>query len=252
MEEQFDILSYLRQHKSRFEGHKEQEDCKRQAEDKDPLTQGKKLPGKEAGRDKSGTDPFWSQASAVASLEEWKKVCLTCRRCSLREGANGVVFGEGDPRARLIFIGEGPGEDEDRLGRPFVGKAGRLLNRILEAAGLEREEVFIANIVKCRPPRNRAPQREEIETCLPLLEKQIELIDPPLLVCLGAVAAKALLRPDFSITRERGGWNEFRGRLLMPTFHPAALLYDPSKKKPVWEDILQVMDRYRKIGPKER
>lgn len=237
LEEQFDILSYVNQHKSTDEHRKEQI----VKEEHQPLVQQEKV-----------VDPFWSQASSVVSLEEWKKICRECRRCSLREGAGGVVFGEGDPRARLMFIGEGPGGDEDKLGRPFVGRAGHLLNRILEAAGLQREEVYIANIVKCRPPGNRAPQREEIETCFPLLEKQIELINPLLMVCLGAVAAKTLIRSNFSITRERGTWNEFKGRLLMPTFHPAALLRDPSKKKPVWEDMLKVMDRYRELDEKER
>ncbi len=160
-----------------------------------------------------------------------------------------MVFGEGDPHARIMFIGEGPGGEEDRLGRPFVGAAGKLLDRIFSAAGWRREELYIANIVKCRPPGNRNPLQEEIETCYPLLVKQIELIDPPIIVTLGAVAAKVLLDSrDFYITRERGKWRQLGSRMLMPTFHPAALLRDPSKKRPVWEDIKQVMALYKEYA----
>jgi DNA polymerase len=162
----------------------------------------------------------------------------------LRRGASGVVFGEGNPQAEIMFIGEGPGAEEDRQGRPFVGAAGQLLDRILAAAGWSRSEIYIANIVKCRPPGNRQPQREEIETCLPLLQKQIELIAPRIIVCLGAVAGKALIKPDFFITRERGKWFKIGNIMVMPTFHPAALLRDPQKKKPVWEDIKQVREKH--------
>jgi DNA polymerase len=146
-----------------------------------------------------------------------------------------------------MFIGEGPGAEEDRQGRPFVGAAGRLLDRILAAAGWSRSEIYIANIVKCRPPGNRQPQREEIETCLPLLQKQIELIAPRIIVCLGAVAGKALIKPDFFITRERGKWFKIGSIMVMPTFHPAALLRDPRKKKPVWEDIKQVREKHKEM-----
>ncbi|NMB40339.1 MAG: uracil-DNA glycosylase [Firmicutes bacterium] len=181
------------------------------------------------------------------TLEQWRAFCLQCRRCPLRQSAKNVVFGEGSPRADIMFIGEGPGAEEDRLGHPFVGAAGRLLDRILAAAGWSREEIYIANIVKCRPPGNRQPQRDEIEACYPLLQKQIELIDPPIIICLGAVASKVLLKPDFRITKERGNWHEIGGRMAMPTFHPAALLRDPKKKRPVWEDIQQVMAAHKKI-----
>lgn len=184
------------------------------------------------------------QAADISSLEEWRAFCLRCRRCSLRRGASGVVFGEGNPQAEIMFIGEGPGAEEDRQGRPFVGAAGQLLDRILAAAGWSRSEIYIANIVKCRPPGNRQPQREEIETCLPLLQKQIELIAPRIIVCLGAVAGKALIKPDFFITRERGKWFKIGNIMVMPTFHPAALLRDPQKKKPVWEDIKQVREKH--------
>ncbi len=190
-------------------------------------------------------------AETVDSLEKWCRVCLTCTRCSLREGASGVVFGEGNPRAHILFVGEGPGGEEDKLGRPFVGAAGQLLDRILNAALLKREEVYIANVVKCRPPANRQPKQDEIETCLPLLQRQIMLIDPAIVVCLGAVASRTLIHPDFLITKERGHWHELDNRMLMPTFHPAALLRDPGKKKAVWEDIQQVVKLYTEICREE-
>ena len=194
-------------------------------------------------------DPLLKKTLHINSLDEWRELCLKCRRCPLHKGARNVVFGEGDPHARIMFIGEGPGGEEDRLGRPFVGAAGKLLDRIFSAAGWRREELYIANIVKCRPPGNRNPMQEEIETCYPLLVKQIELIDPPIIVTLGAVAAKVLLDSrDFYITRERGKWRQLGSRMLMPTFHPAALLRDPSKKRPVWEDIKQVMALYKEYA----
>ncbi len=221
-------------------------------------------PGKTTGEDKvaenkiplgqapvKNPDPFLQQAASVSSLEDWRVICLTCSRCGLRAGASGVVFGEGYSRAQIMFIGEGPGAEEDRQGRPFVGAAGRLLDKIINSVGLSRENVYIANIVKCRPPKNRTPQKEEMETCFPLLEKQIELIDPSILVLLGSVAAKTMIHPDLAITRARGSWHSWKGRLVMPTFHPAALLRDPGKKRPVWEDIQHVMARYEEFGEKE-
>jgi uracil-DNA glycosylase len=192
-------------------------------------------------------DHFLAQAEKISTLEEWRDLCLNCRRCPLREGAQCVVFGEGSPNAKIIFIGEGPGAEEDKVGRPFVGKAGKLLDRILAAAGWNREMVYIANIVKCRPSGNRNPSPEEIEICYPLLEKQIELIDPAIMVTLGAVATKVFLGPQILITKERGKWHKIGSRMLMPTFHPAALLRDPRKKLPVWEDIQQVMSMNEKL-----
>lgn len=185
------------------------------------------------------------------TLEKWRQLCLTCSRCGLREGANGVVFGEGNPNTHILFVGEGPGGEEDKLGRPFVGAAGKLLDRILAAAALGRDEVYIANVVKCRPPGNRQPKQDEIETCLPLLQGQVSLIDPAIIVCLGAVASRTLIRPDFAITKERGHWHELDNRMLMPTFHPAALLRDPGKKKAVWEDMQQVIKLYTQIRREE-
>lgn len=188
-----------------------------------------------------------NKAKDITSLEDWCKLCLQCRRCALRSGARGIVFGEGSPRADIMLIGEGPGGEEDKIGRPFVGTAGKLLDQIFAACNLKREEVYIANIVKCRPSGNRTPQKEEIEACYPLLQKQIQLIDPAIIICLGAVASKTIIDPGFSITRGRGRWHKIGGRLIMPTFHPAALLRDPKKKRPVWEDFKQVMAAYSEI-----
>lgn len=172
--------------------------------------------------------------------------CLECARCALRGGCRQVVFGDGNPRAGLLLVGEGPGADEDRLGKPFVGAAGQLLTRILQAVNLSREELYITNVVKCRPPGNRVPAPAEITACLPYLQEQIRLINPAIIVCLGAVATRTLIGQDTPVTRLRGRWQERGGRLLMPTYHPAALLRDPSKKRPVWEDFQQVEIYYRR------
>ena len=178
-------------------------------------------------------------------LEELKKTCLGCNLCQLRGGCARVVFGDGNSRARLMLIGEAPGADEDRAGIPFVGRAGQLLDRILTAAEIDREKVFITNIVKCRPPGNRIPLQPEVEACLPYLKKQIELIDPQIIVCLGALATKTLINKSAAITRDRGKWHNIDGRRVIATFHPAALLRDPSRKKDVWEDFKQVMQHYK-------
>ncbi len=173
--------------------------------------------------------------------------CLRCASCGLRSGCRQVVFGEGSPRARLMLVGEGPGADEDRLGRPFVGAAGQLLDRILEAVRLKRDEVYIANIVKCRPPSNRLPVPAEVEQCLPHLKRQIQVINPAIIVCLGALATRTLVDRSASITAVRGRWKQLGGRWYMPTFHPAALLRDPGKKRPAWEDFKEVEKRYRQF-----
>ncbi|MBT9172493.1 MAG: hypothetical protein DDT21_00876 [Syntrophomonadaceae bacterium] len=170
-----------------------------------------------------------------------------CSRCQLRENATQVVFADGDPGAALMLVGEGPGAEEDKQGVPFVGAAGQLLNRILEAAEIKRSEVYIANVVKCRPPGNRLPQKEEVAACLPLLLRQVDLVSPKILVCLGSLATQALLGPGSRVSSLRGIWHT-RGEIrIMPTFHPAALLRDPAKKRPVWDDIKQVRDAYRQI-----
>ncbi|MBR0464588.1 MAG: uracil-DNA glycosylase [Clostridia bacterium] len=173
-----------------------------------------------------------------------------CRRCGLRDGCSRVVPGEGRPDADLMFIGEGPGADEDRLGRPFVGRAGALLTKMIEAMGLTREDVYICNVVKCRPPHNRQPQPEEIAACLPFLRAQTALVRPRLIVLLGATAGRAVLGPDFRVTRDRGAFVERRGVYIMPTYHPAALLRDESLKRPTWEDLKQVRDRLAALPPR--
>ncbi|OPX88024.1 MAG: Uracil DNA glycosylase superfamily protein [Pelotomaculum sp. PtaB.Bin104] len=186
--------------------------------------------------------------SKVDSLAELQNMASACSRCSLRKGCSGVVFGEGNPEARLMLIGEGPGADEDRLGRPFVGRAGQLLDRILAAVDMERfTHVYIANVVKCRPPGNRAPQADEAAACLPWLYRQIELVSPRIIVLLGSTALQNLIEPGAKITVMRGKWLVSKsGIKIMPTYHPAALLRDASKKRPVWEDFQKIRDEYWK------
>jgi uracil-DNA glycosylase len=165
--------------------------------------------------------------------------CTRCRLCSERRH---VVFGEGRPVAKLAFVGEGPGEEEDRTGRPFVGRAGQLLDKIIAAMGLKREEVYIGNVVKCRPPNNRVPQDDEMRTCGVFLAKQLEIISPSHIVCLGATAAKYLLNTTAPMGKIRGRFSEGPvGSRIMPTYHPAYLLRNPSAKKQVWEDVQKVM-----------
>lgn len=169
----------------------------------------------------------------------------TCRRCQLCERRTNVVPGEGDRDAALMLIGEGPGAQEDAQGRPFVGAAGQLLDKMLAAIDLRREQVYIANVVKCRPPGNRTPLPNECEACLPYLRAQVKLIAPRIIVCLGATAARTIIAPDIRITRERGVWTERKGFWLMPTYHPAALLRDPAKKKEAWLDMQAIRDKLR-------
>jgi DNA polymerase len=187
--------------------------------------------------------------SRVNSLDELQEMVRECSRCGLRAGCSGAVFGEGNPGAAVMLIGEGPGADEDRIGRPFVGKAGQLLDKILGAAGMDRlTDTFIANVVKCRPPGNRAPRAEETERCLPWLYRQVELIAPRIIVLMGSTALQNLISPDARITKMRGKWLVSKsGIMIMPTFHPAALLRDAGKKRPVWEDFQQVRDEYQKM-----
>ncbi len=182
-----------------------------------------------------------AEVSDFASLEDLRQSIGDCRRCRLCQGRTKLVFGEGSPEARLVFVGEGPGRDEDLVGLPFVGEAGKLLTKIIAAMGLRREEVYICNVVKCRPPKNRDPQEDEIETCLPFLRGQLHLIRPEVICTLGRVAAQALLGQEFRITRERGSWYTFMETPVMPTFHPAYLLRNPSAKRQVWEDVKKVM-----------
>jgi uracil-DNA glycosylase len=164
-----------------------------------------------------------------------------CTRCKLHKGRHKIVFGDGSAQAQLVFVGEGPGADEDAQGLPFVGRAGKLLTQMIEAMGLQRKDVYICNVVKCRPPENRAPEPDEVATCSPYLMRQIDVIRPKVVVCLGAVAAKTLLQTNRGITQFRGQWLEWRGRKLMATYHPAYLLRNPNAKGEVWKDLQKVM-----------
>jgi uracil-DNA glycosylase len=164
-----------------------------------------------------------------------------CTRCKLHTTRHKIVFGDGNPKAELVFVGEGPGHDEDMQGLPFVGRAGKLLTQMIEAMGLQRKDVYICNVVKCRPPENRAPEREEVEQCSPFLLRQIDTIAPKVIVCLGSTAAQTVLATNRGISQFRGQWLEFRGRKLMATYHPAYLLRNPSAKSEVWKDLQKVM-----------
>jgi len=164
-----------------------------------------------------------------------------CTRCKLHKTRNTIVFGDGNPKAELVFVGEGPGHDEDMQGLPFVGRAGRLLTQMIEAMGLQRRDVYICNVVKCRPPENRAPEKDEVTPCSPFLLRQIDAIAPKVIVCLGSTAAQTILATNRGISHFRGQWLEFRGRKLMATYHPAYLLRNPGAKGEVWKDLQKVM-----------
>jgi uracil-DNA glycosylase family 4 len=180
--------------------------------------------------------------SSDPSLEAIRQEIGDCVRCKLHVARTNIVFGEGNPEAKLVFVGEGPGADEDATGRPFVGRAGQLLNKIIEAIGLRREDVYICNVVKCRPPGNRTPERDEVATCEPFLFRQLAFIRPKVIVVLGLPAFQCLLKSKDSMTRSRGEWREWNGIKVMPTFHPAYLLRSPEKKRETWEDMKKVRD----------
>ena len=184
----------------------------------------------------------------VNSFERLKAEVSQCRRCNLCQGRTHVVFGEGPQTASIMCIGEGPGYYEDQMGRPFVGASGQLLDKILAVCGFSRQEqVFIGNIVKCRPPQNRDPLPEERTACLPYLLRQIEIINPPIIVLLGATALKGLIDAEARITRLRGHWMQWQGRWVMPTYHPSALLRNAALKRDAWEDFKLVIDKYREV-----
>jgi DNA polymerase len=175
----------------------------------------------------------------LASLAQFIE---NCQRCKLSKSRTNIVFGQGNAHAELMFVGEAPGRDEDEQGLAFVGRAGQLLTKIIEAMGRKRDDVFIANVLRCRPPHNRNPEPDEVASCRPFLEEQIRLISPKVIVTLGTFAAQALLETDESIGRLRGRWQAVRGVRVMPTFHPAFLLRSPERKKDVWEDMKLVRD----------
>ena len=180
-------------------------------------------------------------------IESLTAANLACQACGLRRGCTQVVISRGQPQSRVMLVGEGPGANEDRLGQPFVGAAGQLLDKILTAAELPAEDVYITNVIKCRPPGNRLPKSDETKSCLPWLVRQIELISPSMLVCLGALAGQTLMDPNLRITRDRGKWHKYNGIDIVATFHPAALLRDPALKRPVWEDFKVIRDYYRRL-----
>lgn len=187
----------------------------------------------------------------MATHYDWQALygeLTDCRRCGLAEARTHVVIGEGNPHAAVMLVGEGPGKDEDATGRPFVGRAGQLLDKMLEAIELKREQVYIANVVKCRPPGNRTPAEEEAQTCLPFLRAQFALVRPSILVCLGATAARYLYDPAIRITRERGVWKCVKGVWILPTYHPAALLRDPARKRDAWEDMKSLRQKMEELG----
>lgn len=186
-----------------------------------------------------------ARALRYAQLEEEIR---TCCRCPLRDGCRGVVVGEGSLHSPLMVVGEGPGATEDELGRPFVGKAGQLLNAMLAAIGLRREEVYITNVVKCRPPGNRTPSPEEMQTCLPHLRAQYQLLQPRLMLLLGAAATQAIIGPGARISRVRGQWVERKGLRILPTYHPAYLLRNPAEKVAAWHDLQLLQVALRELG----
>ncbi len=198
--------------------------------------------------DTVAAEPAKSTETPEMTLEEIREILGECTRCKLHGGRTHIVFGVGDPNADLMFVGEAPGADEDRQGEPFVGRAGQLLTKIIEAIELQREQVYIANILKCRPPQNRDPQPDEVASCEPFLFQQIEVIRPMIIVALGKYAAQTLLRSTEAISRLRGRFFEYRGSLLMPTFHPSYLLRNPSGKREVWEDMKKVRETLQERG----
>ncbi|HZH16298.1 MAG TPA: uracil-DNA glycosylase [Archangium sp.] len=180
------------------------------------------------------------------TLDEIRRELGDCQRCKLCSGRKNIVFGSGNPRAELVFVGEGPGADEDAQGVPFVGAAGQLLTKMIEAMGYRRDDVYICNVVKCRPPGNRNPEPDEVTACEPFLRSQLRAVQPKVIVALGKFAAQTLLRDTTAITKMRGNWREYEGIKLMPTFHPAYLLRQPAEKKKAWEDLQQVMKFFGK------
>ena len=192
----------------------------------------------------------------ASGLAELRAEIGDCTRCKLHSGRTRIVFGTGNPQARLMFVGEGPGEDEDRQGQPFVGKAGQLLTRIIEAMGLKREEVYIANVIKCRPPGNRNPEPDEIAACSPFIRRQIEILRPVVICALGTFAAQLLLGTGQKISKLRGRFHplplpSMEQIKVLPTYHPAYLLRNPQEKKRVWEDMKLIIAELKQVSPVE-
>ena len=184
-------------------------------------------------------------------MDNWEALeqeCLQCNKCNLCAGRTNVVFGVGNKNADILFVGEGPGEQEDLQGEPFVGPAGKLLDGMLSIIDLDRTKVYIANIVKCRPPQNRDPQDEEQEACIDYLRRQVALIQPKIIVCLGRIAARRIIDSDYRITREHGTWIQRNGIWMTALYHPSALLRDLSKRPETFEDLLEIRDKMRQLN----
>jgi uracil-DNA glycosylase family 4 len=212
---------------------------------RDPAWRARSGPGTPEGSNPPPVIPARSSAETLLAIK--RDIGPDCSRCKLHAlGRRQVVFGVGNPDAELMFVGEAPGADEDIQGVPFVGRAGQLLTKIIEAIGLQREDVYIANVIKCRPPQNRNPEQDEVDTCEPFLFQQIDVIKPTVIVALGTFAARALLRTLDPISRLRGRVFQYRGAKLIPTFHPAYLLRNPSSKREVWEDMKLVRSLLQK------
>jgi DNA polymerase len=192
--------------------------------------------------------PSTDAPHARRSLEVVREELGECTRCKLHTGRKHIVFGVGDPHARVMFIGEGPGYEEDQQGVPFVGKAGQLLDKMILAMGLDRPEVYIANVVKCRPPGNRNPEPDEVAACEPFLRGQIDAVAPRIIVTLGKFAAQTLLKTNAPISALRGKWHKYQSIPLMPTFHPAFLLRSPDRQRDAWNDLQQVMAEMKRLG----
>jgi uracil-DNA glycosylase family 4 len=214
----------------------------------------KDLRGKAAGTGGAGgpSSASDSEPSAPEMLEGIRNDLGDCRRCGLGDTRTSLVFGVGNPASRLVFVGEAPGRDEDAQGEPFVGEAGQLLTRIIEAMGFSRQDVYICNVIKCRPPGNRNPSPEEVGACHPFLLRQIQAIAPEVIVALGTFAAQTLLRTREPISRLRGRFHDYHGIQLMPTFHPAYLLRNPAMKREVWDDMKAVMRKFGMEPPVSR
>jgi uracil-DNA glycosylase len=224
-----------------------------QPEQREPLPKAKAAPIVSEELSEVRTKPESAIADPAQALRAIREDIGDCTRCRLhKQGRKQIVFGVGNPRAELMFIGEAPGADEDTQGEPFVGRAGQLLNNMIKAMGLRREEIYIANIIKCRPPGNRTPERDECETCSPFLMRQIATIKPKAIVALGAVAAKTLLAVNAPMSELRGHWYDFRGTKLAVTYHPAFLLRDPRQKKEAWKDLQMVMKELGLVAPGPR
>lgn len=191
------------------------------------------------------TVPASSDLANITDLESLRAFIGDCTRCKLCKTRKNIVFGVGNPQAELMFIGEGPGADEDEQGEPFVGRAGQLLTKIIQAMGFERKDIYIANVVLCRPPDNRNPELDEIAMCMPFLKQRIQIIQPKVIMCLGKFAAQTILDTQIPISRLRGEFREVDGIAVMPTFHPAYLLRNPAMKKPMWEDCKKVMEKLK-------